>query len=231
MGDYFKPLPRKVGLLTLLMACVLAGMWARGFATQDLLLLGKGQRIVTRGSEFVILSSSARDGFVWARREFPGMSWLAGWQVRRTDAEDYFDPFGPGEDVMTPDFRDYHWQFVGIDVGRYHHEIYDEYGNSDIFSFWRISYWSIVPPLTLVSLWLLLNKPPELTPKKTEPIADPDIGGPRLPQLSHGGYVARLGPPIVNHVTEIVIVFAVGSVSVPPIAVPPLSCTWNLKVA
>jgi hypothetical protein len=36
MGDYFKPLRRKIGVLTLVMALVIMGGWARSFAIADI---------------------------------------------------------------------------------------------------------------------------------------------------------------------------------------------------
>ena len=35
MGDYFQPLRRKIGVVTLLVACVFAALWIRGFAISD----------------------------------------------------------------------------------------------------------------------------------------------------------------------------------------------------
>lgn len=159
MDEYFNSLRRRLGLLTLLLACMVVAAWARGFANQDLLLIGSGQRAVTTGSVLVVLSSSAHDGLVWARKESPGMSWLAGWQIRPPKGEEYFSPLEIAEDVMKPDFRDYHWRFLGFDVGRYHHEEYDILGNYDIFSFWRISYASIALPLVTISIYLMFSKP------------------------------------------------------------------------
>jgi len=35
MGSYFKPMRRKIGVVTLLMACVFAGLWIRGELIYD----------------------------------------------------------------------------------------------------------------------------------------------------------------------------------------------------
>lgn len=155
MDHFFKPLRRKLGVLVMLLACLVAGIWARGFAVQDLCLSGDGQRVVTRGSRFHVFSNSARDGFVWAAREAPGMSWLAGWQVRPVQGEDYFDPLGVSDDVMKPKFRRFHWWFAGIEAGDYRYEIHDQYGNYDYFSFWRIPHAAVVIPLILIAVWLM----------------------------------------------------------------------------
>lgn len=147
----------RIGLATLAMACMSMGLWIRGFVLQDLVLIGKGQRVVTTGSALVMLSFSAQDGFVWARQESHGISWLAGWQVRSTEGERYFDPLLPGGHSLSPHSMHYHWRLLGIDIGRYHEQ---DYG---AFSFWRISYSTIVIPLTLTSMWLLLYKPQKST--------------------------------------------------------------------
>lgn len=143
----------RIGLATLAVACVFMGLWIRGFAIQDLILPGNGQGVVTRGSVLVMLSFSARDGLVWARQEMDGLTWLAGWQVRPTEGERYFDPFLPGGHSLSPHSMHYHWRLFGIDISRYHEK---DYG---AISFWRISYSTIVIPLTLTSLWLLLYQP------------------------------------------------------------------------
>lgn len=36
MGDYFKPLRRKIGVVTLVVACMFAATWVRGFVRCDL---------------------------------------------------------------------------------------------------------------------------------------------------------------------------------------------------
>lgn len=152
MNEYFRPLRRKLGTATLFIAGVFVVAWIRGLSVQDLVLIGEGQRVVTKGDVLVILTSSARDGLVWSRQEREGISWLAGWQVRPTDGDDYFDPFEAIGD-MIPNQLDFQMEFYGLEVGKYHAK------SGETFSFCRISYAPIVIPLTLLSGILLLSKP------------------------------------------------------------------------
>lgn len=53
MGDYFKPLRRKIGMMTLLMASLFAMGWVRSFSTMD---------VYTYSQKTVFLSSQGRVG-------------------------------------------------------------------------------------------------------------------------------------------------------------------------
>jgi hypothetical protein len=86
MGTHFKPLSRKFGIVTLVMACVLMLMWIRGLMIQDEIQLGNGH-----GRRFHTLSTS-HGGLVWKRddSEFE-MTWLTGWQSHPTARINSFD--------------------------------------------------------------------------------------------------------------------------------------------
>ena len=57
MPPYFKPLRRKLGVLTLVMACAICGFWTRSFTVVDILAIGK------RKSSYSILSYNGRVGW------------------------------------------------------------------------------------------------------------------------------------------------------------------------
>ena len=42
MGEYFKPWRRKIGVVTLVMACVFAGAWVRSILVHDVIRIGPG---------------------------------------------------------------------------------------------------------------------------------------------------------------------------------------------
>ena len=170
MGEFFHGWRRKVGVLTLVMACVLMGVWFRGQTIQDSYWFGfgihdsflSGKHIATRGKVMHAMSSSARDGLVWERTEYEGVSWFGGWH---TSDRFSFALFHPGGWDLAPDSKLYHWQVFGFDVGKYENVNYGKY------SFCRVSYSSIVLPLTLLSAWLLLSKPRKSTSDTiTEPV-------------------------------------------------------------
>ena len=69
----------------------------------------------------------------------------------------------------------WHWQLLGFDFGAASFEAFTK-AQTGTFrqrdEIWQIPYWSIVLPLTLISLWLLLSKPRSSTPMKiTAPIS------------------------------------------------------------
>ena len=103
----------------------------------------------------VWFSSTARYGFVCSREKVESrMQWIAGWHSRSID--DDFDPTVSScvESGSVPDDR---WQFCGFETGGSHG--YNRRGGYESFCYWRISYLSLVIPLTLISARLLLSKP------------------------------------------------------------------------
>lgn len=147
MGGYFKPLRRKFGLLTLVMACVLMAGWLRSQG------VGEELRISSSDRTYHLLFSS------------PG--WL-GWIV-------FHDPEGITPAVFRPFYgrrlQNDNSPFAMVCVH------WDQNKNQFSESFDApnphliMPYSSVVVPLTLISLWLLLAKPRKSTPKKiSEPI-------------------------------------------------------------
>ena len=167
MGEFFRGWRRKLGVVMLVMACVFTGMWVRGFAFEDAIRLGNGQRIVTRGRVLQTLSTSSRNGLIWKHEETDcDMTWVAGWQSRPVEKMDEFDPVtDPVTSFVNSNVLDWRWQLCGFDIGRFHG------ATADRLSYWRISHSSITIPLTLISFWLLLTKPRKSNQKKiTEPV-------------------------------------------------------------
>ena len=125
---------------------------------------------MNRGRVLFIASSCARNGFVVSREEIESsMSWITNWQTCPTD-DDHFYDVTDSCCASSNSITDCHWQRFGIEIGRYHGYGQGEY---ETFSFWRISYPSIVVPLILISLGLLVIQPRKSIPQKiTEPIAE-----------------------------------------------------------
>lgn len=144
MGDYLKPWRRKIGVLTLVMACVLAAGWVRSLFVQDAVnvCIAKQLRLtVISVSRHLIIAMACieTDAAIPASfRESETVNWkqwsqtFANFEVTRPISDQGFS---------TDD---------------------DKFGdpNTDISDEWyQLPYWSLVIPLTLLSAWLLLSKP------------------------------------------------------------------------
>ena len=151
MREFFKPWRRKLGLLTLMMACVAMAAWIRSEAIEDNLVLG--------GSWSHDLSYPHLDSYRG------GLNWYL--SSAQLDQEGWHSvPLGP--DVSGDPLRRYtnpheikwRWLWFGFDAGKMN------FGEA-IVSWCRIPYWSIVLPLTALSAFLLLTKPRLSTQERT----------------------------------------------------------------
>lgn len=140
MGNYFKPLRRKIGVLTLVIACMFAAGWLRSYSYIDIVASSVG------GTKLVFMSGSQK-----LRLIFPGERML---QMVATIQ----DP--EGERING-------WIIAGAPWETKKFSVRSEAGrivkvNSlDVKQeqFLLIPFWSIVLPLTLLSAWLLFSKP------------------------------------------------------------------------
>jgi len=140
MGEFFKGWRRKMGVLTLVMACVFAAGWVRSQETADSIYIVVCHREYCFSSETGQLGISEFDDepdYPW---EYP----LIRSSVARHDVDIPQQPF--------------FFKYVR-DEGMY----------SPPFSGIRVSYSPIVLPLTLLSAYLLLVKPRHPTTSVTQP--------------------------------------------------------------
>lgn len=145
MRDYFKPLRRKMGVVTLVLALAAMGGWFRSQSRFEYVFINVGK--VSIGV------TSMHEGLDFART-------IALDQNIRTNFIDYKsvelhvlpdDPFN--RTPWSADFKfDWRWDWAGFHVGEGQ---YPERRDQDCM----IPYWSIVIPLTLLAAWLLLSKP------------------------------------------------------------------------
>ena len=84
MPDYFKPLRRKIGVVTLVLACVFAAMWVRSGRIQDVVRFGPG------GRECIVVSFDGRFS-IWVGAAGPNRKAL--WMSLDPVVSDPF--FGP----------------------------------------------------------------------------------------------------------------------------------------
>lgn len=153
MSEYFRPLRRKVGVVTLLLSCLLAGMWVRSLRVDDYLNAYAGERSTDQKHCYDLFSAVSASGTLYL-----GKIWSACDDVKELEEMlDYYrfprwisdhEPCFPDGDIQ------YDWQFCGF--GLYEREPGDPYCGG-----WRllIPYWSIVMPPIVLSAFLLWRRP------------------------------------------------------------------------
>lgn len=153
MSD-FKGWKRKLGIVTLLMACSLMGGWFRSLQICDVvnIPLGKGNSLTISSvcSSLVFrvgwIGSNPWDEFDWLKME-----------VRSLNDQDRFGfhdltewPFPTGEgDIVT-------WKVVGFGAGVGHSSRHDPYQRSCCY--FIIPYWLTIFPMIALSSWLLVGR-------------------------------------------------------------------------
>ena len=142
MGEFFKPWRRKIGCVTLLLACVFTAGWIRSRTVADWVLLFGNTVVVSGGQKFVVVDRSRiRIIHLLAPERRVQTTLLFPHQLTSRFGWGYCTGIG----VMT-----------GFDIGM-----------------GMLPYWSIVLPLTLISVFLFLTKPHKSTPMKiNEPLTE-----------------------------------------------------------
>lgn len=141
MGSDFKLLRRRVGVVTLLLACVFAAGWMRSLYVVD-----RTSFSTSRTSALGIRSSNASLAFQSYRSEFP-LRVVQG-------AEDRVVIRAPGSIMFNFSEEYITWYAHGFGFG-IAEENRAEFSTS--YSLYVFPYWSIVIPLTALSAWLLLS--------------------------------------------------------------------------
>ena len=167
MSDFFKGWRRKAGCVTLVLALLLMGAWGRSFGYDNWLIL--------RGDDHTFNRLVSFQGSVdWER--------VSSDSQKQWTADDYRGRALAMLMIAKQDKRhtiDWRWNAWGLAQGEYRSPFLeeitdpDERRSMDSLKVWRISYWFIITPLSLLSTCLLLSKPRQSTPKKiTEPIPE-----------------------------------------------------------
>ena len=154
MSEFFRGWKRKLGAATLLMALVFLGGWVRSYSTVDWTDFSSGnyqrEKLESRNGA-IYWESTVRP------TSQPKLPWVFPKWCRASLLHSGYVPID--------DLVDWRWEGYGFRSG-----VIDEYDGKSTFQ--AIPYWSIVIPLTLISLWLLLSKRPKSNQKKiTEPAA------------------------------------------------------------
>ena len=180
MNAYFKPLRRKLGVITLALACVFAAGWFRSHVVADRIAFNFLNRwhdrfVSFRGNvdwEFVEIHYEKRPATMYfGLFDAIGVSFF-------NSKQDYSPSASDDEQHQIK----WHWRWCGIgrgEFGRGTSEVFCEEFNRtsnprteiplDSFKLivWRFSYWYVISPLTLLSAWLLLSKPRSKLPNAT----------------------------------------------------------------
>ncbi|WP_010585466.1 hypothetical protein [Schlesneria paludicola] len=144
MREFFSGWKRKLGVLTLLMACLFAAAWTRSLGNLDLIYLNgkKTNLIVVSGCQKLQFAAGGRFSLVYpSSQEIPNRQYGVYWQPEK---------LLPSRSII--DF----FEYPASEIKMYT----DENGNEEAM----IPYWSIVLPLTALSAYLLLSKPRVRTP-------------------------------------------------------------------
>ncbi len=136
MNDYFKPLRRQIGVVTLVMACVFAAGWLRSGFVRDQIFIRTGSCVYT--------FESVDSTLIWVRTyHWDHNNWddLSVWKVGK---------MLPTKQIISEAYELPYTQ-LRFGFGAF------ENANRDVH-YWIIPYWSVPLPLTLLSAWLLLSK-------------------------------------------------------------------------
>jgi hypothetical protein len=150
MYGFFKPLRRKLGVVTLVMACVFAAAWVRSLTELDI--------VVRLNANNTHLMMSVGGTLNWERMWPIVIPRPSRWMYRHQSSS-------PKEDFDVS----YGFLGLGFDI-RNQSRIETKIGTVPYIAeseTWQIPYWSIVIPLTLLSAWLLFsNRRQSKTPTK-----------------------------------------------------------------
>jgi len=142
VGNFFKGWRRKVGVAMLAMALILMVGWVRSFSKWDVIELNSWPRRVGIASSFngdllfYLASVNTRGILFW-----PSISLRPSFISK--------EAFLNSSDVVKIVWR---WDWAGF-------HLTDRMHGDDSYQMCIVPYWCVVPPLTLLSAWLLLSKP------------------------------------------------------------------------
>lgn len=142
MPAYFKPLRRKIGVFTLLIACIFMAGWVRSSFCSDVINTSVWNTIQS--------IRTTKAGLLWVSEEYPGTMFGFCPQIQLGNASTW-DFQGPWQ---------LEWKSCGIKFGEGHFENIQAGITFNVRAkYWIIPFWLIVIPLTLLSVWLLLSRP------------------------------------------------------------------------
>lgn len=168
MGEFLRGWRRKIGVVTLLLACMFLAGWLRSALAEDSLSIR-----LDKWTEQRFVSSAF--GVCWLKVHTAGFkmetltgekSWIRFKSIQSPPPKQRFRPYYVGVDYKICQVFDK----SGFIFGR---TFLDEVFFDVEDTFWVFPYWSIVLPLTALSAFLLLSKPRRSSFKElNEPTVD-----------------------------------------------------------
>ncbi len=143
MGDFFKPLRRKIGMATLLMTLVFMAGWVRSQFYVDLVTI-ESHQLRSVGSMLMWVRIGNWKELVFHEKD-------NFWETKSAKENGWFY-------LLLKGHKD--WKFCGFKFG----EGYGQSGFIDVH-YWVVPYYAVVMPLTMLSAYLLLSKPRVAKPK------------------------------------------------------------------
>ena len=179
MGEFFKPRRRKVGVLTLVMACLFAAGWIRSIRLSEGVGFSRGTRTLDKYYPDQIYYCTdnklySEGGSLHWQHEFESQRKFSGAHPTFIWWSNPLDNTDPDDD--DDEWLKWRWRFCGIRFGEIEDmtdEAVNELGKKvrvprQRWYFLHVPYGAIVSPLTLVAFWLLLWNP---RPSTVETIA------------------------------------------------------------
>ena len=147
MGEFFTGWRRKAGLVMLGMALACMSAWVRSLSTLDVAGVPTNELTSVNGGLFWerMFSTVPDVGLPNYERQYRWYSVSQSVGIAIRDVPDNLP----------------RWRFLGFGTGEYGTMISERHGlPTDVFrvTYWRLPYWSLAWPLTLLSAWLILGK-------------------------------------------------------------------------
>ena len=144
MREFFRGWKRKLGVVTLVLACVFAAGWVRSLSVCD-------QFSMPLRKHHHVYFASLNQTLFWSQDESPAPYPTLGAYALPKAAWDDWAHAGEWDEV------EWTWRRFGFAIG----ERTIQYGPSPLKKVLAVAfpYWSIVIPPTFLSAWLLLSKP------------------------------------------------------------------------
>ena len=143
MREFFRGWRRKVGCVTLVMACVLMAGWVRSLQVIEAISLPG-----TLNKTTLLMSNPHVLTLIFGPEESP--------------ADTGYFWFESRDENPLDDFADaWSWRFCGFGVA-------DVHTDGEFITVWMLPYWAFTIPLTLLSAYLIVWKPRQ-PPKPADP--------------------------------------------------------------
>ena len=168
MNGFFKPLRRKFGVVTLLVACVFMASWVRSALYEDVAKIRRSEKkaFLIGSTKYGIVLSAMRvidenfkwpatSKFVWKshipQQKFTAKGMMLGWSLCQL-FEDF--EYGTDEDpAQMKKLITWNWSYGGFHISQ------ATFPPRIFVVTWIFPHWSIVISLALLSAYFLLSKP------------------------------------------------------------------------